>query len=460
MGIKWFTGGVVAASRGRVQFDFIYEGVRYRPSIRRPPSEANLRRARERLQDIKRQIEIGAFCFAEEFPDYRFLHRVTGAPRIRSCNDVFDEFLAHCEARLARGDMAAATLNAYRRVLNSAWRPELGKLLFHQARYSRLAAIADAKVWSKKTYNNAISILRQALDYGYRDHPEQHNPARNLRSARLKKRDRPHIDPFCMHDAETLIAAVHRDWGEVQGNYDEFRFFTGLRPSEEIALVLSDLDLANGIVSVNKARVAGIDRDTTKTGEDRRVQLCPRALSVLKRQLRLRERLDAAGQISHDHVFFQKSGEPFRNLQHPGVRWRKALQSLKLRYRRPYTARHSSVSWNLMIGKNPLWVSKQHGHSVATMLRVYAAWAEGAVESDVEAIERSMNRPPAGPEESTRARHPCRYGRRAMPREGISTAIGGSGSRSVTSDARENASDGIERKTSGGERGIRTSKGF
>jgi integrase len=50
-----------------------------------------------------------------------------------------------------------------------------------------------------------------------------------------------------MHDAETLIAAIHRDWGEAQGNYDEFRFFTGLRPSEEIALVLSDLDLVNGL---------------------------------------------------------------------------------------------------------------------------------------------------------------------------------------------------------------------
>jgi integrase len=96
-------------------------------------------------------------------------------------------------------------------------------------RYSRLVTIVDARTWSKKTYNNAISIVRRAFDYGCRDHPEQHNPARGLRSARLKKKDRPSIDPFCMQDAETLIAAIHRDWGEAQGNYDEFRFFAGLR---------------------------------------------------------------------------------------------------------------------------------------------------------------------------------------------------------------------------------------
>jgi hypothetical protein len=43
-----------------------------------------------------------------------------------------------------------------------------------------------------------------------------------------------------------------------------------------------------------------------------------------------------------------------------------------------------------MAGRNALWVSKQHGHSVDTMLRVYAAWAEGAVESDIKAIKRAM----------------------------------------------------------------------
>lgn len=36
---------------------------------------------------------------------------------------------------------------------------------------------------------------------------------------------------------------------------------------------------------MTKARVLGIDKDTTKTREDRIIQLSPRALAVLKRQL-------------------------------------------------------------------------------------------------------------------------------------------------------------------------------
>jgi hypothetical protein len=45
-----------------------------------------------------------------------------------------------------------------------------------------------------------------------------------------------------------------------------------------------------------------------------------------------------------------------------------------------------------MIGKNPLFVSKQHGHSVTTMWRTYAAWIDGALESDIALIQAAMNR--------------------------------------------------------------------
>ncbi len=43
-----------------------------------------------------------------------------------------------------------------------------------------------------------------------------------------------------------------------------------------------------------------------------------------------------------------------------------------------------------MLGKNPLWVALQHGHRIATMLTVYAAWIEGARECDTAAIRRAM----------------------------------------------------------------------
>jgi hypothetical protein len=47
------------------------------------------------------------------------------------------------------------------------------------------------------------------------------------------------------------------------------------------------------------------------------------------------------------------------------------------------------------MGKNLLWVAKQHGHSVEVILRMYAAWLEGATESDTHAIKQAMEKRPA-----------------------------------------------------------------
>ena len=316
---------------------------------------------------------------------------------------------------MAKNDMAFVTVEGYRKMLKQVWRPEIGKEVFLKVRYSRLVKVVNGFKWGKKTYNNVISAIRCAFDYGYRDWPEQHNPASALKCFRITKKDRPVIDPFTIVEAEALIHAIHRDWGEAQGNYDEFRFFTGLRPSEQIALLVSDCDVGQAKIKVTKARVVARDKDRTKTSEDRLVELCPRALHVLKRQLALRARLKLAGEIDHEELFFKDDGSPIRNLQYPWVRWRRTLTgTLKGRYREPYNARHSSVTWNLMIGKNPLWVAKQHGHSVQTMLETYAAWLDGTTESDLLAIKCAMEGP-SGPR--LRGREASIASRVAHPRE-------------------------------------------
>jgi integrase len=400
MGRRSKTGGVAARGRERIQFTFKFEGTRYRPTLLTTPTESNLRRAREQLVAIKARIAAGTFSFAEEFPNYLHLSKVPRAGSPRTCDQVFDDFLAHCTARVAKNNMATVTFASYRRVLAGVWRPQLGARRFLDVRYSTLVEIADRADWSKKSYNNAISILRRAFKFGYRDHPELHDPTRQMKGARIQRKDRPIIDPFTIQEAEVLIAALHCDWGAAQGNYDEFRFFTGLRPSEQIVLEVDDFDAAHGTLCVTKARVDGNDKDATKTGDDRKIALSPRAIAVLKRQLALRTRLERAGQIDHDHIFFKASGEPIRNLQYPYSRWRKTLARLRnVRYRKPYCARHSSVSWDLMTGRSALWVARQHGHSIATMLRFYAAWTDGALETDIAAIRAAMarERPTRGP---------------------------------------------------------------
>lgn len=151
MGRKSLTSGVQAKGRNRIQFDFEFEGVRYRPTIERIPSEGNLRRAAKQLDDIKGRIAHGTFNFAEEFPDYRGLPKVAATTGALTCNDVFDDFLQHCESRLGKSDLAFITVDGYRRILSGVWRPQIGAELFAKVRYTQLVKIADGYQWKKKT---------------------------------------------------------------------------------------------------------------------------------------------------------------------------------------------------------------------------------------------------------------------------------------------------------------------
>ena len=118
------------------------------------------------LEGIKERIAHGTFSFAEEFPDYRFKKHEAGVAAARTCNDVFDEFLQHVDARVAKHDLAFATADNYRKILANVWRPKLGRRMFSEVRYSELMKIADAHARSKKTYNSVVSTLRCAFDYG------------------------------------------------------------------------------------------------------------------------------------------------------------------------------------------------------------------------------------------------------------------------------------------------------
>lgn len=203
-------GGITPRGRHAIQYDFVFQGVRYRPSLKRPPTEANLRRAREHLAAIKERVAARTFQFAEEFPAYRNLDDVKGAPGQRTCSLVFDAFLNHCASLQQKGGMEVITVAGYRKILDGVWRPAIGHRNFLRVTYSELVHIADSHVWGRKTYNNAISAPRVAFEFGFRDHPQYHNPASMLKCVRIRKGDRA-IDPFRIDDAERLIAAIRQE---------------------------------------------------------------------------------------------------------------------------------------------------------------------------------------------------------------------------------------------------------
>lgn len=139
MGRKSISGGVWALGSDRIQFDFEFDGVRYRPTMKRSPTAANLKRARKQLMEIRQRIAAGIFVFAEKFPDYRFIKNMAVPQKRRTCNQVFDDFLMACDSRVAKKDLAFVTAQGFRKLLAQIWRPEIESRIFDQIRYSELA---------------------------------------------------------------------------------------------------------------------------------------------------------------------------------------------------------------------------------------------------------------------------------------------------------------------------------
>ena len=136
MGRKSITSGVRPKGKDRIEFDFEFEGKRYRPTVRRPPTEGNLRRALQQLEGIRECIANDTFSFADEFPDFRFVKKVDSSARAgaRTCDEVFDDFLRHCKSRMAKNDLAFITVDGYRKMLKQVWRPAIGKELLESVR--------------------------------------------------------------------------------------------------------------------------------------------------------------------------------------------------------------------------------------------------------------------------------------------------------------------------------------
>jgi hypothetical protein len=68
------------------------------------------------------------------------------------------------------------------------------------------------------------------------------------------------------------------------------------------------------------------------------------------------------------------------------------LKQAKVRYRPPKECRDTSVTLALQAGADPVWVAKQHGHSLTVMMKDYAKWIPGADRGrNLAAINRALD---------------------------------------------------------------------
>jgi integrase len=180
------------------------------------------------------------------------------------------------------------------------------------------------------------------------------------------------IDPFTADEQSLILAALK----EPQYlNLIEFAFWTGLRTSELVALLWSDIDWVKGTVRVSKAKTQKAkEAEKPKTRRSvRDVKLLQPALDALKKQ-------KCHSFLIGAPIFLNplNNNQPWRGDRRIRENvWIPALKRAGVRYRNPYQTRHTYASMMLTAGESPIWLAGQMGHADTSMIfRRYGKWIQ------------------------------------------------------------------------------------
>ncbi len=362
MGRKSESGGV-REERGKVRLDFTYRGQRLKPFLNLDWNERNRRAALRLMEEIRGKIKHGVFDPAAYFPEYRGLDRVGASrPQAPTFKQIAEIYLSTLT------DKAYSTRLSYERALKGYWYNAFGDKPMNVIRPSDVHEVLAPL--SPKNRNNVLIPCRRTFEFAIADQVLDRSPIETVRNAKVQKEP---PDPFSLDEAETIIADLRTNVGEVVADYFEFAFFTGLRASEQIALAWGDLDRKRGLLRVSRARVWGMDKPSTKTHRARELELLDRAMAVLQRQ---RARTALAGGA----IFINpRTNKPWADEQVQRRYFETGVRRIGIRYRAPKQTRHTFATICLMSGANPAWVARQLGHASSKMLfEVYSRWIEGA----------------------------------------------------------------------------------
>jgi len=155
-------------------------------------------------------------------------------------------------------------------------------------------------------------------------------------------------------------------------------FFTGMRPSEALALRWGDVDLKAVFVSITKSRYMG-DNGTKTPGSDREIKLMSELVEILGdfKPLHVTE---------SSYVFLNQEGALLNFHTWRGGVWYRVLRSCDVRPRKPYSCRSTFISVGLSNGVNIKWLADYCGTWVAMIEKHYGKYIRNDVDEQLERL--------------------------------------------------------------------------
>lgn len=388
--------GVKPISKSSIQITFQYQGVRCRENIQLKPTPANIKRVEKQRAAIIYAIEQGTFEYENYFPESpRAKLFLTTSGQTERVEDYLTDWL-----RSQKAILKASSYEGYRKVIDNLVIPRFGRLLLPQWKRKDVKVWLEAMSCGNKRLANIQSVIRKALSDAVDDELLDTNFMIDYcyqRKTQIKEED--DIDPFTIEEQRSILAKCSPE----MANQIKFSFWTGVRPSELIALSWGDIDFVRGHIKIRRAMTQASkgQAETTKTASGlREIKILGPTLEALQAQ-------KPHSFLKGDPIFLNPStGQRWTGDQQIRDAWIRILKAAGVRYRWPYQTRHTYASMMVSAGEHPMWVAKQMGHRDWTMIaKIYAKWMPEADEhagEKAEAIFGSSNAPGGRANESCR----------------------------------------------------------
>jgi len=180
------------------------------------------------------------------------------------------------------------------------------------------------------------------------------------------RKSQPKPDPFTDEERDKILG-YFKNKNPFYHPFVFTQFWTGMRPSEALALRWGDIDLKAEKASITKSRYYGAENATKTAASEREVSLLPTVVDVLReiKPLRVTE---------SEYVFKNRQGSPINEDKWRKKHWYRAVRALTIRERKFYATKHTYISVALSAGVNIKWLAEQCGTSVVMIEKHYGRY--------------------------------------------------------------------------------------
>lgn len=297
-------------------------------------------------------------------------------------------FATVAQAYLETLDLKLSTVQGYTNILNKHWLPKFGTLPLSQIQPSTIkSATAKMKV-TAKTKRNLIGPLSGVFDYAVAEQYMKSNPCGTVKIPRHQKalieRFTPTEKAAILAQLTAAISAPGADEALAREQLVYFTLFfeTGLRPGEILGLRWTDYD--GDTLHVERA-VVRRRMTTTKTYEVRDVIVSDALRNALA---------EHPTKALKTFIFLNTFKAHHKDTDRFNPAWQAALAAAEVRYRIPYTCRHTRASELLTAGIEPAFAAKQMGHTLEMFFRTYADWIDEVRGNQQRAMIRGIGAQP------------------------------------------------------------------